>query len=104
MNRGDVYWCQFEPPDKRRPVVVLTRQSALHFLTGITVAPITGTLRQAASQVPLSLEDGLLWDCCVNCDAIQTVPIDAFREFITPLSTTKLRDVESAVRFALGLR
>ncbi len=43
MNQGDVYWYTFRAPDKRRPVLILTRNSAIPFLTGITVAPLTTT-------------------------------------------------------------
>lgn len=43
MNQGDVYWYTFRAPDKRRPVLILTRSSAIPFLTGITVAAITTT-------------------------------------------------------------
>ena len=46
MKRGEVRWYTFELPDKRRPVLILTRSSAISFLTGITIAPITSTVRQ----------------------------------------------------------
>ena len=38
VRQGDVYWFKFRAPDKRRPVLVLTRDSAISYLTGITVA------------------------------------------------------------------
>ncbi len=38
MNRGEVRRYQFAKPDKRRPVVILTRNSALEFLCEVTIA------------------------------------------------------------------
>ena len=54
MNQGDVYWYTFRAPDKRRPVLILTRNSAIPFLTGVTVAPITTTVRGIPSEIFLS--------------------------------------------------
>ena len=32
MTQGDIYWYTFKAPDKRRPVLLLTRNSAISFL------------------------------------------------------------------------
>ncbi|MBS1152850.1 MAG: transcriptional modulator of MazE/toxin, MazF, partial [Myxococcaceae bacterium] len=53
MNRGDIRWYQFSRPDKKRPVLVLTRGPALEFLGEVTVAPITRTVRDIPSEVVL---------------------------------------------------
>ncbi|RPJ57672.1 MAG: hypothetical protein EHM23_19770 [Acidobacteria bacterium] len=45
MNRGETRWYRFRPADKRRPVLLLTRDSTLEFLGEVTVAPITSTIR-----------------------------------------------------------
>ncbi|MGO9257448.1 MAG: type II toxin-antitoxin system PemK/MazF family toxin [Bryobacteraceae bacterium] len=45
LSRGDVRLCRFAPPDKERPVLVLTRDSAIGHLATVTVAPITSTIR-----------------------------------------------------------
>lgn len=74
MKQDDVYWYTYRAPDKRRPVLILTRSSALPFLTGITVAPITSTIRSIPSEVLLTPgEDGRFADCVVNTDHIQTI-------------------------------
>ena len=54
MKQGDVCWYTFREPDKRRPVVVLTRNSAIPYLTSLTVAPITSTIRNVPSEVLLT--------------------------------------------------
>ena len=46
MRRGEVRWYTFRAPDKRRPVLILTRDSAVGYLTSVTVAPITTTIRE----------------------------------------------------------
>lgn len=102
MNQGDVYWYTFRTPDKRRPVLILTRTSAIKFLTGITIAPITSTIRGVPSEVVLTVADGLFNDCAANCDNIQTVQKANIGAFITRLPTTKMHDVRGAIEFALG--
>jgi len=59
MKRGEVRWYKFKSPDKKRPVVILTRNSMLDYLGEVTVAPITSTVRDIPSEVLLSNEDGL---------------------------------------------
>jgi mRNA interferase MazF len=66
LRRGDVRLCQFKAPDKERPVVVLTRDSAIAHLATVTVAPITSTIRGVPSEVMLDVDDGMKGPCAVN--------------------------------------
>ena len=59
--------------DERRPALILTRQSTLHLLTWVTVAPITSTIRGITSEVPVGRRNGLDHDSVVSCDNITTV-------------------------------
>ena len=102
MKQGDVYWYTFREPDKRRPVLILTRSSAIKFLSGITVAPITTTIRDIPTEVGLSPEEGLPQSCAVNLDNIQTVQRSRFGPFIAHLSSERMRAVRDAIAFALG--
>lgn len=103
MNQGDVYWHTFRAPDKRRPVLILTRNSAIPFLTGITVAPLTTTIRGIPSEVLLTpADDGVLADCAVNVDNIQTIQKAWLGTYLTHLSLERMREVRVAVEFALG--
>jgi len=103
MKQGDVYWYTFRAPDKRRPVLILTRTSAIPYLTGITVAQITTTIRGTASEVLLSpAEDGVLAECVVNTDNIQTIQRAQLGDLITELSPERMREVRTAIEFALG--
>jgi mRNA interferase MazF len=74
LRRGEVRWYKFQQPDKKRPVVILTRDSALDFLGEVTIAPITSTVRDIPSEVLLTSGDGMARDCAVNLDHVQTVP------------------------------
>lgn len=102
MNHGDVRWHTFRTPDKRRPVLILTRDSAISYLTSVTIAPITSTIRGIPSEVVLTASDGLPNDCAVNCDNIQTVPKAGLGAFIAHLPASKMHAVRIAIEFALG--
>jgi mRNA interferase MazF len=101
MNQGDVYWYTFRHPDKRRPVLILTRTSAIPYLTGITVAPITSMIRGNRSEVALTPEeDGVLVESAITFDNIQTVQKSNLDSYLTSLSAERMREVRIAIEFA----
>lgn len=102
MRRGEVRWYTFDPPDKRRPVLILTRNSAIRFLNALTVAPITTRIRSIPSEVFLGREDGLSTDCAINLDNMQTIPKAKLGALITALAFAKMTEVQRAISFALG--
>lgn len=104
MKRGEIRWCVFRSPDKRRPVLILTRDTILPYLTSITVAPLTTTIRDIPSQVLLTPnEDGVTQECVVNLDQIQTVERSTLGDFVVQLSPQRMQEIAQAVVFALGL-
>ena len=103
MKKGEIRWYKFKAPDKKRPVLILTRDSILEYLGGVTVAPITTTVRDIPSEVFLSKQDGMIMDCAINFDHIQTVSKGKIGSLITTLSTDKLEKVSEAIQFALNL-
>ena len=103
MNRGEVRWYKFNAPDKKRPVVVLTRNSIISYLGEVTIAPVSTTVRSIPSEVPLGKDDGMAHECAVNCDHIQTVSKGKIGKLITTLSAEKQRELRRAIRFALDL-
>lgn len=103
MKRGEVCWYKFSRPDKKRPVLILTRDSVLEYLGEVTVAPITSTVRSIPSEVLLSKADGMPRDCAVNCDHLQTVSKEKIGNRITSLTPAKMVEVGRAVRFALDI-
>jgi len=103
IKRGQVCWYKFAAPDKRRPVVVLTRDSIIEYLREITVAPITSTIRDIPTEVVLSKSDGVPKNCAVNCDHIQTVAKAKIGPAITTLRPEKIEQLRHAIAFALDL-
>jgi mRNA interferase MazF len=103
MRRGDVRWYTFKLPDKKRPILILTRSSIIEYLGEVTIAPITSTVRDIASEVRLGKEDGMPGECAVNIDHIQTVHKNRIGKHLTALSQEKLAEVRNAIRFALDL-
>jgi mRNA interferase MazF len=103
MKRGEVRWYKFKHPDKKRPVVILTRNSILEYLGDVTIAPVTSTIRDIPSEVLLSRLDGMHNDCAINCDHIQTVSKSNIGSLITSLSKEKVSEVRDAIKFALNL-
>jgi mRNA interferase MazF len=103
MKRGEIHWYRFAKPDKKRPFLILTRNSVVDLLGEVTIAPVTGTIREIPSEVFLTEEDGMPKDCAVNCDHIQTVEKGRLGARLTTLSPHRMAQVSRAVRFALDL-
>ena len=103
MKHGEIRWYKFARPDKRRPVLILTRDSVMAYLGEVTIAPITSIVRDIPSEVFLSKADGMPRDCAVNCDHLQTVSKGKISSLISTLSRSKMADVSQAIRFALDI-
>jgi mRNA interferase MazF len=101
LRRGEVRWYEFARPDKKRPVVILTRDSVLEYLGEATIAPITRTVRGIPSEVLLSGDDGLPEPCAVNLDHVQTVARARLGALLTTLSTRRMAEIRDALLFAL---
>jgi mRNA interferase MazF len=104
VARGEVRLFRFAPPDKQRPVVVLTRGSIVDRLARVTVAPVTSTVRGVASEVALGTEDGLKQPCAVNLHNIVTVPRQGLGRRVAQLDERRLDQICAALTFALGCR
>lgn len=104
MKRGEIWWAELPGPVKRRPVVLISRDEAYAFRSLIIIAPITSRIRGIASEVTLGPEDGLPRLCAANMDTITTIPKGRLLERLTTLSYQKLKAVEDAIHFSLGLR
>ena len=103
IQRGDVRWYRFGRPDKQRPVVVLTRNAALEFLSEVTVAPVTSTIRDIPTEVILTRDDGMPRTCVANLDHVQTVARAKVGALIATLTADRMAQVGDALRFALDV-
>jgi mRNA interferase MazF len=102
LERGEIRLYRFAPPDKERPVVILTRGSAIRYLSRVTVAPITSTVRGVPSEVPLGPDDGMKQPCAVNLHNLVTVAQGHIGRRIAQLSENRMQEVCRAMAFALG--
>ena len=102
MNQGDVYWYTFKEPDKKRPVLILTRNAAIPFLSSIITASITTTIRTIPAEVLLDENDGMREPCVVTLDNINTVSKNKLGAFITHLPPAKMREVRTALQYVFG--
>ena len=102
IARGDVRLYEFAPPDKKRPVVVLTRDSAIGYLSNVTVAPITSTIRGVPSEVLLGVDDGMKAACAVNLHNVVTVSRARLGKRVARLNTVRMEEICGALRFSLG--
>ena len=102
IKRGEIWQYRFKAPDKRRPVLVLTRQDVIPLLHTVLVAPITSTRRGAPSEVPVGPNEGLKHDSAVNLDHVQTVDQSNLSSFVGSLSAAQMREVCRALAIATG--
>jgi mRNA interferase MazF len=102
IERGEIRLCHFPAPGKERPVLVLTRGSAIAYLSRVTVAPITSTIRGVPSEVALGIEDGLRQPCAANLHNIMTVGQKGLGRRLAQLSPRRMREVCAALAFAIG--
>jgi mRNA interferase MazF len=103
MKRGEVWWAELEPPAGHRPVVLLSRDEAYGIRSLIVVAPITTRIRSIPSEVLLRPDDGLPKDCVANLDTITTIPKECLKTRLVALNSTRIREIDKAVHFSLGL-
>lgn len=102
LHHGEIWRCQFKQPNKRRPVVVLTREEALPFMRTVMVAEVTSTIRGLSSEVIVGPDEGLKNISAINLDNVQTVDQRRLRGYLGELDAAKMREVCQALAVATG--
>ena len=102
VNRGEIWQYRFQRPDKRRPVLVLSRQEVIPLLHTVMVAPITSTRRGAPSEVKVGPDEGLKHDSAVNLDHVQTVERARLISYVGSLNAAQMRQICRALALATG--
>jgi len=103
VRRGEIWWAELASPAGKRPVLLLSRNEAYGVRELVMVAPLTTRIRGIPSEVSLGDEDGVPRACVINLDTITTIAKSGLRERLTALSAEKLKAVEEALHFSLGL-
>jgi mRNA interferase MazF len=102
LNRGEIWRYRFAAPDKKRPVLILSRQEVIGLLHTVMVAPITSTIRGAPSEVVVGAREGLKHDSAVNLDHVQTIERSRLEGYVGHLGPDKMREVCRALAVATG--
>jgi mRNA interferase MazF len=102
IDRGQIWQFAFSRPDKRRPVLVLSRSEVIGLLHTVMVAPITSTIRGAPGEVIVGLTEGLKRDSAINLDHVQTVEKANLKRFIGTVGARKMKAVCQALAIATG--
>ena len=100
LSRGEIWLLDRPRPDKRRPVLILSRPSLIRVLHTVTVAAVTSTLRGSPTEVELGVEDGLKRVSCVNLCNIFTVPRRELRTFVGTVRADRMTRVCEAIAIA----
>src|SRR5271167_318273 len=100
--RGEVRLYRFPRPGKQRRVVVLTRDSAIGYLSAVTVAPIPSTIRGVPSEVLLTERDGMKAICAINRHNVVTVSKAHVGRRVAMLSSERLEEICAALGSTLG--
>lgn len=73
ITQGEI-WFMEPPNDKRRPVLIVTRNEAIYVLNNLVVAPLTTTIRTIPTCIALGPEQGVDRQSVASFDNIATVP------------------------------
>ena len=85
MNRGEIRWYTFRLPDKRRPVLLLSRTAVVSTLNELIVVPVTRTIRGISTEVLLTPDDGMPVPCALNLDHLSLAQRDRIGSVICTL-------------------
>jgi mRNA interferase MazF len=102
VNRGEIWLYTFTAPDKRRPVLILSRPDVIPLLATVMVAPITSTIRGAPSEVVVGIDEGLRTASVVNLDHVQTVAQEALGHYVGSLGREKMAAVCRSLAIAVA--
>ena len=102
MNRGEIRWYTFRPPDKRRPVLILTRTEIIERINEVIVVPATRTIRGISSEVVLSEDDGMPTICALNFDHVSLAQRTRIGSALCTLPDSKWPEVRRALLTACG--
>lgn len=89
--------------DKARPVLILTRELVRPYLTTVTIAPITTTVRGLSTEVAVDAANGLEGPSVVSCDNITTILKGTLGEQIGALFDGQEQALSDAIRAAFDL-
>ncbi|MGH9672366.1 MAG: type II toxin-antitoxin system PemK/MazF family toxin [Bryobacteraceae bacterium] len=102
MRQYEIWWANLPPPAGKRPVLLLSRNSAYDYLNKFVAAEITTNIRRIAQEVPLGSAEGLPKACAANLDNLRTIPRSRLSKRLGALAASRHQEIKRAVGHALG--
>lgn len=102
MRQFEIWWADLPAPAGRRPVLLLSRNDAYHYLSKFIVAEITTIVRAIPVEVPLGRREGLPSPCVANLDNVRTAARRWLASRAGALAPSRHREVKRALGYALG--
>jgi len=90
-------WLMETPNQKRRPVLVVSRDEVIPFLNNVVVAPITSTIRNIPSCIPVGPDEGIDHDSVATFDNLAAVPKSMLTRRLGNLGTDGRRRICEAL-------
>ncbi len=88
LSQGEIWWAETEE-EGRRPVLVVTRSEATLVLRKVIVAPITTTIRQIPTTIPLGRDEGLGTESVAMFDNLLPMPRSLLTERVGSLANPR---------------
>lgn len=98
-RRGEIWLADL---DKRRPVVVLTRDPLGRILHSVIVGPVTSTVRGLSTEVELGPQDGIRRPSVVNLDNLQLLARKRLVRRVGRAATATMERICAAAAEAIG--
>jgi mRNA interferase MazF len=102
LSRGQIWQFRFAAPDKRRPVLIVSRNALLEHMQTATVVAITSTQRGSPTEVGLGVDEGLKQPSCANLANLFTVRQSDLKRYVGAVGAEKMRQVCRALVIACG--
>lgn len=102
LKRGEIRWYTFHHPDKRRPVLILSRDEVIDRLNEIIVVPVTRTIRGLRTELILTPDDGMPVACALNFDHVSLAQRERIGAILCHLPPPRWQQVRQALLLACG--
>lgn len=96
QRQGETWWA--EAGGKRRPILVVTRDHAVEVLNRIIVAPVTRTVRNIETEIPLGVDNGLDVECVAAFDNLQPIRRSSLTTRVGRLHSDQRDEICRAIR------
>lgn len=83
-------------------MLVLTRDPVADRIGAVVVAALTRTRRGLASELDLTVADGVPTDSVVNFDNIHTIPRESFRRRVASMPPARMADACRTLQASAG--